>query len=51
MFRPLITLLATAKSLRCLRHYERNAEELIKLVFKDVWKRDQVLFTRDRQLI
>ena len=30
---------------------ERHAEEVITHVFKDVWKWDQVLFTKDRQLI
>jgi hypothetical protein len=30
---------------------ERHAEEVITHVFKDVWKCDQVLFTKDRQLI
>jgi len=30
---------------------ERHAEQIITHVFKDVWDSDQVLFTKERQLI
>lgn len=30
---------------------ERHAEEILTSVFRDVWNNDQVLFTKDKQLI